>query len=274
MNKTTKDLTPEHLRHLDISMSLDKLMDAYQSNSPIVGKVLWWDSKQSIFHLELGNGFFATLPIDLASIYPALQDNGLLTPAVRSMIGKSITVTVESIDTTDQNTKIVLSRRDIMKGSFDFISNSVGQLVECCITGISPSGVFVDVGNGITGLILYSNLCASLFSDASVIGLTRGSIINARIMSVDNNNFHVDLNYKDQFENFAFILNAEDLIEVKLVKSIHALGYYAYINPNTYATISIPIGVPCKCGDKVIAKVEKKHPEHPDRLRLSFVSFS
>lgn len=271
--KTAK-IMPESFYSLDSEMSLKKLDRSRESKELLVGKVLWWDSNSESFNVDLGNGFLGVLPLALASIYPPKSEDGLLTAPLRSIIGKNILVTIyRIIDFTDGTHCIVLSRKDNMQYAFDHFSNCIGQTVECCITSLSSIGAFVDIGYGVTGLIDHSVLSVSRsISCLEYIGLTRGTKLIAKIISIEDNH-HIQLNFKDQFENLAFKLKPGDLIEATILRDV--CGYFAYVNPNTPTSIDLPLhSQQCKIGSKVIARVINSRPTYPELLRLTFVSLS
>lgn len=267
-----KKIMPEMFCKLDDSMSLEKLIRAQSEQIPVYGKVVLWDSQAKLFKVDLGNGFFANLPIELSTVYQTVLDNGRLSAAIRSIIGHTIIATVLCVETSEENPRITLSRRRNMLEAFDFLSKSIGKNIECCVTSISTFGVYVDCGNGISGFIHFTELCISRVSHFSEI-VNVGDKITAKILSVDCDKFHISLNYKDQFENLSLILNPEDLLETTILKRLNADGYFAYLNPNTSAVVDIPEDVSCNYGDKIVAKVKGRRSEHPEQLRLTFVSF-
>jgi small subunit ribosomal protein S1 len=69
---------------------------------------------------------------------------------LESLVGELLTVNFLELD-SDRN-KIVLSQR-LANQSAGFSELEVGQLVEGKISSIKPFGVFVDLENGITGLL-------------------------------------------------------------------------------------------------------------------------
>lgn len=272
MNENKK-LMPERFSTLDTNMSLEKLILAKDSKEPITGKVVLWDSQEKVLEVDLGNGFIGILPIDDASIYPTLHPNGKLMPSLVYIVGKNVIVTVKSIDTDNEIPIIMLSRKETMLDAFNIISNSIGETVECCVTGISPFGVFVDIGNGISGLIHYMNLCVPRVRRYSELGFDVGDKIKAKITGV-NDKFQVELNYKDLFENLAFSLNPDDITFVTILERHNGDGYFGYLNPSTPVLVDVPPDVDCNYGDKVVARVKNSKQHHPDKLNLVFVSFS
>lgn len=271
MNENKKIMS-ERFCKLDDSMSLEKLIRTQNEKIPVCGKVILWNSQAKLFKVDLGNGFFGNLPLELSTVYQTTFDDGRLTPAVRSIIGHTIIATVLCVDTSEETPKITLSRRENMLEAFDFLSKSIDKDIECCVTSISTSGVYVDCGNGISGFIHYTGLCTSRVMHFSEI-VTVGNKITAKVISVDDTKFHVSLNYKDQFENLAFVLSPDDFIEAIILRPLNDSGYFVYLNPNTSAVVDVSKDIPCNYGDKVVARVKGRRAEHPEQLRLTFVSF-
>ena len=69
------------------------------------------------------------------------------------------------------------------------------------------------------------------------------------------------------------MLNRDDLTEATILKPINSSGYFVYLNPNTSAVVDVPPNLPCKYGDRIVARVKGPRNNHPDDLRLTFVSF-
>lgn len=267
-----KNLMPERFSTLDNNMSLEKILRAKDSKEPIVGKVVMWHSNSKFFDVDLGNGLCGILPVSDASIYPSFSSEEKLTAALRAIIGKTIVVSVTSVSNANTSTPIiVLSRKEPMLSTFYELSNSIGKTIECCITSFCSFGVFVDAGNGVSGLIVWKHLSVSRLNSPSDLGFAVGNKITATILSVDEN-FHVNLNYKDQFENSALTLNTDDLIVVKTLKRHNYDGYFVFINPNTSGLMDVPSNLHINYGDNVIARVKGPRPNNPSQLRLTFVS--
>lgn len=272
MSENKKSM-PERFYALDNDMSLDKIIQAQNSGEPLIGKVVLWNSRTKCLEVDLGNDYSGCIPAEFVSIYPVFNSTGDVAASVRSTIGKNVIVTVLRVAYEDEKLNIILSRKETMYESFNSISNSIGKQIRCCVTNISSFGIFVDVGNGISGLIHYTNLCISRVDKFSDIGIKIGDEITATVVAVDEN-FHVTLNYKDQFENLAFSLNPGDLIEATILEPLNKKGYFAYLNPNTAAVIDVPEHLSFNYGDKVVAIVKGTRTNHPDQLKLSFVSFA
>lgn len=272
MNELKTKTKPEQFYTLDNTMSLEKILRAKETKEPIIGKVLMWHSNAKFFDVDLGNGLCGVLPVNAASIYPAFSSEEKLSAALRAIIGKTVVVSVVSVNNSNTATPIiVLSRKDPMLSTYYELSNSIGKTIECCITSFCTFGVFVDAGNGVSGLIVWKHLSVSRLDSPSDLGFAVGNKITATILSVDEN-FHVSLDYKNQFENLALTSNTDDLIVVKTLKRHNYDGYFVFINPNTSGLMDVPSNLHINYGDNVVARVKGPRPNNPSQLRLTFVS--
>lgn len=268
-----KKIRLEHLESIDNTMSLDKLIQAQDTQEPITGTVTLWNSQKKEFEVNLGNGFIGYLPIDSSTVYPLFVEDEVLTPSLRMIIGKPITINVKYIEIINEQPIITLSRKENMQIAFEYLSSSVGEIIECSVKSFSSFGVFVDAGNGISGLIHSKDLSIPHVYDYTELGFDIGDKITAKVISVDAHKYHVKLSYKDQFENLALKLNHSDLIEAIVLDPMNDLGYFAYLNPNTPAVIDFPEEITCSYGSKVIASVKGPRANNPEELKLKFVSF-
>ena len=271
--ENNKKIRFEDLESIDTTMSLDKLIQAMDAQNEIVGVVNLWNSEKKEFEVDLGNGFIGHLPVCSSTVYPFFTEGEILTPSLRMIIGKPIIVHVRYIEMINEEVLITLSRKEIMDEAFSMLSMSVGETVECYVKSFSSFGVFVDVGYGISGLIHYKDLCLPRIYNYTELGFDIGDKITAKIISIDKVKSHISLSYKEQFENLAFKLNRNDLIQAVVLDPINQNGFFAYLNPNTPAVIDFPSSAICNYGDKVIAKVKGCRTNHPEDLKLTFVSF-
>lgn len=264
-----KTLVPERICSLDTTMSLEKILQAQAEGASLVGKVTMWNAQANRLEVDLGNNFCGYISANHISIYPEFDSEQRPSASIRALIGYPVIVNVIDVDLSNDTPCISLSRKENMINAFNVISDSVGEIIDCCITAITSFGVYVDAGNGISGLIHHSQLTTPRLNNLSEIGINVGDKITARILEV-NENFQVSLNYKSQFENLAYKLNSGDLIEARILKRVNDYGFFAYLNPNTSSIIDVPIDLPY--GTKVVALAKKQSSIHPERLRLSFVA--
>lgn len=268
-----KKIMPENSYSLDTEMSLAKINRAKNNGEFLVAKVLYWDCSESCVNVDLGNNFKGKIPLDDFSIYPVTRPNGKLSHVVYSQIGRNICACVKHI--TADNI-IILSRKENMMEAFNLIRQSENEIVSCMITSIINCGLYVDIGHGINGFIRINNLSLPRAHNPADIGFKVGQVIDAKILSINNENYKVELNHKDLCENLAFTLETGAILEVLTLSPLNDCedGYFVFINPNTPALIDPPVGTKIPYGSKVIAQVKRYSPKHPDKIKLQFVAFS
>ncbi len=72
----------------------------------------------------------------------------------------------------------------------------VGNIVTGCVTGIEKYGIFVSLDNYYSGLIHISEISEGFVRNISDY-VNIGETIKVKIISIDNNDFHVKLSIKD-----------------------------------------------------------------------------
>lgn len=267
-----KHFMPEIFYSLDTKMSLRKITRAKDIGGFLVAKAITWNQAKQCIVADLGNDFKGEIPVNEFSIYSVMRSDGFPAPTVTSLIGKTIRVCVQEI--SDDNT-IVLSRKETMRKAFEFIEQCENEVVTCSITSIANYGLFVDVGFGISGLIRTCELTVSRINNPADIGFKPNQFIDARITSVDSSNHQMSLNSKDLFKNQAYTLTPGDIVEAITLRPLNEFedGYFVYLSPNTPALMDPPPGMKIPYGTRVSAIVKPIAPNHPDKVRLRFLSF-
>lgn len=267
-----KKLKPEGYYPLDTHMSLDIIKRAKDTGDFLVAKVLYYDSVNTCLRVDLGNGFNGIIPLYEFTIYPVRRPNGFISANVYFLLDKTVHACVKKINADGT---IVLSRKENMLQAFQHLLQLKDAVVKCKIVSTANFGLFVDVGHGINGLIPYVELCDSRINDAEFIGFNVGKFINAKIVSFDINKYHLGLSHKCLYSNLSNILKRGDIITAISLDYVNELhdGYFAYLNPSTSAIIDVPYNIELPYGSKIVAEVKNFRNEHPDRIRLTFISF-
>lgn len=125
------------IRQLEIKKIWDKLTELEKEGQSFPVRVTGTNKGGVTVNIESMRGFVPRSHL--------LQKDNL-----ESLVGELLTVNFLELD-SDRN-KIVLSQR-LANQSAGFSELQVGQLVEGKISSIKPFGVFVDLENGITGLL-------------------------------------------------------------------------------------------------------------------------
>ena len=97
-------------------------------------------------------------------------------------VGDEVEVYVLSVDR--ERERIGLSRKRLLPDPWPLVAKRlhVGQKVEGTVTNVARFGVFVDVGDGVEGLVHVSEIPGG---DASCAGLEPGSPVTVRVLKID-----------------------------------------------------------------------------------------
>lgn len=262
-----KRILPEVYYSLDSAMSLEKLERNLALGQFVVGKVIYFDSANQQFKVNLGNGFMGIMPITESSVYPTLRPDGSLTAEAYNLINKIVCAKIVKLHPG----KIVLSRKANMIDAFKTICNMENQIVNCYVKSCQKAMFFLDIGHGISGMLHIVDLCASRIDHVLDIGIKPKDSIKAKIKYINLEKFHASMGYKELFQNLSDKFNRNDLI---LARSLFTVptedGYFAYVNPNTSAILDPIAGTPIPYGSKVVARVKSSAP---NKLKLGFISF-
>ncbi len=265
-----KNVMPERLYSLDNNMSLEKIIQAKKTGDFLIAHVLYFDSKHGCLKVNLGNHINGEIPLDEFTIYSTIRTNGNISASVYSLIGQNVCTCVREI--CDES-KIILSRKENMIKAFNLIAQSNDKIFSCLIQNVVPYGLFVDVGHGINGFIHTQNLVLSRIDNPMVVGFKPLDSINAKITSINTEKYQIALNHKCLVDNLANSLNSGDVVPCTTLASNENHGYFVYLNENTPALMDEPNGLNIKYGSRVSAVVKPFRPDHPDRVRLRFLSF-
>lgn len=262
-----KRILPEAGYSLNPCMTFEELQHHFYFNHFVVGRVLYFSAQTQSFKIDLGNGIIAKMPLVESSIYLTSRPDGLLTAEAYGLISKTVCVKILQLDYDD----IVVSRKENMLEAFEALSNMEGQVVDCYVKSCLKKMVFVDVGHGISGAIRILDLCKTKINHVLDAGVAPKDFIKAKINTIDSENFHVVMGYKELFEDLSGSFNRNDLISAYSFFPIETgNGYFASVNPNTSAILDPIPGISIPYGSNVIARVKSSAP---NKLRLGFISF-
>ena len=106
---------------------------------------------------------------------------------LESYLQQSLEVRVINVDA--ENKRLVLSAREILKEAADAerakkISNvEVGLVTEGVVETLQPYGAFVNLGNGLSGLLHISQICQNRIKHPGVV-LSEGQTVKVKIISI------------------------------------------------------------------------------------------
>lgn len=99
------------------------------------------------------------------------------------------TLEVRVINVEEENKRLILSAREILKEAADAerakkISNvEVGLVTEGIVETLMPYGAFVNLGNGLSGLLHISQICNNRIKHPGVV-LTEGQTVKVKITAI------------------------------------------------------------------------------------------
>jgi small subunit ribosomal protein S1 len=108
-------------------------------------------------------------------------------------VGQTVEVEVVKIDTTSQRVGLSLKRRQADPWSLVAERLQVGQVVEGQVIRLTPFGAFVELGEGVDGLIHISRL-------VNQPQLTEGDNVSVRVLSIDLSRQRIGLALVDPFQ--------------------------------------------------------------------------
>lgn len=265
-----KKIMPESFYSLDTEMSFDKIKRAKDSGDFLVVKVISWDSKKECLQVNLGNDITGIIPLSEFTIYPTKR-SGQLAPSVYTFISKTVCACV--IDSSSDN--IVLSRRRNMLKAFNYLSSTQGETISCQITSIVSYGFFTDVGHGLAGLMHVSDITVDRIYSPEILGFKTGQLIDAKIISINDVDYHLSLSHKDIFDDISNIYNEGDIIPGIILTPIDESesGYFIHIHPALGGIMNPPSEEKIPYGTKVIVRIKAFRKDNPQKVKLAFVAF-
>lgn len=122
---------------------------------------------------------------------------------LKDYVGKNLTVNIINCDR--ENDKLVLSaKKKLMEKAAeerkDKISNvQVGLVTEGVVENIQPYGAFIDLGNGLSGLVHISQICNSRIAHPSSV-LKEGQKVKVKVIAVKDGKLSLSMKALDDVE--------------------------------------------------------------------------
>ena len=159
-------------------LAWDKLKALMESQENVTVKVTDVTKGGVVAFLEGVRGFIPASKISLEYVEEAELENYL-----------HQTLEVRVINVDEENKRLVLSAREILKEAADAerakkISNvEVGLVTEGIVETLKPYGAFVNLGNGLSGLLHISQICNNRIKHPGVV-LKEGQTVKVKITEI------------------------------------------------------------------------------------------
>lgn len=156
----------------------DKLKKMMEDKTEVSVKIVETVKGGAVAFLEGIRGFIPASKLALSYVEEADLDNYL---------NKTLGVRVITAD--EENRKLVLSAKDILKEKADAeragkISNvQVGLVTEGTVESLQNYGAFIDLGNGLSGLVHISQICEKRIKHPGAV-LKEGDKVKVKVIAV------------------------------------------------------------------------------------------
>jgi small subunit ribosomal protein S1 len=109
-------------------------------------------------------------------------------------VGDEVEVYVLDVDREEE--RIGLSRKRLLPDPWEQVTETLheGDIVEGTITSVAPFGIFVDLGQGVEGLVHNSEIPEG---DATRADLGEGGKVSVRVLSIDSWEKQISLNLQE-----------------------------------------------------------------------------
>ena len=159
-------------------LAWDKLKELLENQENVIVKVTEVTKGGVVAYLEGIRGFIPASKLLLEYVDES---------ALESYLYKSLEVRVINVE--EENRRLVLSAREILKEAADAerakkISNvEVGLVTEGVVETLKPYGAFVNLGNGLSGLLHISQICQNRIKHPGVV-LKEGQTVKVKITEI------------------------------------------------------------------------------------------
>ena len=135
---------------------------------------------------------------DIRGFIPASQLALSYVEDLEEYANKTLTVRVTDVDESKQ--RVILSAKEILKEEkADMMSRKImmvetGSILEGTVESLRPFGAFVDLGDGLSGLVHISQICEKRIKSPSEV-LKEGQKVNVKVLGVKDGK--ISLSIKD-----------------------------------------------------------------------------
>lgn len=165
-------------------------------------------------------------------------------PAAKDMLKKGQGIEAEVLDIDFDARRLSLSIKHLQPNPWDNLSSNVrvGNVLEGAVTGITKYGAFVEVENGIEGLIHLSDITWDEKDKNPTARLKKGQVVRYKILDVNMESQRISCGLKQLTEHPYEALKKKyppgTLVEGK-VKSIVSFGVFVEVEPGFEGLVHI-----------------------------------
>lgn len=159
-------------------LAWDKLKELMENETKVTVKVTEITKNGVVAYLEGIRGFIPASKLSLDYVDDA---------DLERYLNKHLEVRVVNVE--EEGKRLILSARDILKEVADAerakkVSNvQVGLVTEGIVESLKPYGAFVNLGNGLSGLLHISQICQKRIKHPGVV-LTEGQTVKVKITEI------------------------------------------------------------------------------------------
>ncbi len=163
-------------KQADDILAWDKLRELQNDKTPVTVKIA-----------ESTNGGVVTYLHGIRAFIPASKLALTYTEDTSSFVGQTMQAVVITVE--EKDAKLVLSVKDILKEQETLARNSriarlpVGTVVTGTVEKIAPYGVFVNIGDDLSGLVHISQICAKRIKSPNEV-VKEGDTVSVKITDV------------------------------------------------------------------------------------------
>ncbi|MDR1826396.1 MAG: 30S ribosomal protein S1, partial [Rickettsiales bacterium] len=157
-------------------------------------------------------------------------------------VGQKITVKVIQFD--PESRRISLGMKQLEEDPWENAAKAfnVGDVIDGKVTSLTEYGAFIDMGNGIEGLVHNSELSWTNKNASASKILKSGQDVSVVILGIDNDKRRISLGYKQTLQNpwkeFAEKHNVGDVVTGK-IKNVTEFGLFVGMTPELDGMVHI-----------------------------------
>lgn len=158
------------------------------------------------------NGGVITYVEGIRAFIPASQLSTQYVEDVESYVGQTLTVVIITVD--EDNQKLVLSAREVLREEESLAKTNkishlqIGLVTTGIIEKIAPYGAFVNIGDGLSGLVHISQICGKRIKSPNEV-VKEGQEVTVKIIDVKDGK--VSLSMKAVEEDAEIVEDVEEV---------------------------------------------------------------